>query len=142
MADSPSLGTILDQAMLLPAQEQRRLTEAMMAITGLSGPDSSNLDVAETHEIDVHDWLRSIGEKTPWQRLQLIQSSFTGDLPEADESALQAAKRALLADHPELAARNSVRQLAADHPIAFVAGGLGLLLAIFAMGRTLLRLVF
>lgn len=59
-----------------------------------------------------------------------------------DEDVLRAARAALLAEHPQIAARNTVTNLVVQQPLAFAAGGVGLVLAVIAVGRGLFRLVF
>lgn len=138
-----ALAIVLDHALALRPADQRKLAEAMAAISGarvLGAPPVS--EVAETNLVPIEAWLKSVEQHSPWERLQLIDSSLDQDMAIEDEAILQAARRSLLADHPQVAARRTVRDLAARHPVALVGGGLGLLLAVVAMGRGAWRIVF
>jgi hypothetical protein len=141
-ASQPSLGAVLDQAMLLPAHEQRQLADAMVALTGAALALPEGPELSDAAGLDVHAWLQSIRGSSPWAQLQDIDASLEDDLTAEDEAALRAARAALLAEHPQIAARNTVRNLVVQQPLACAAGGAGLVLAVIAVGRGLFRLVF
>ncbi|MBC5767632.1 hypothetical protein [Ramlibacter albus] len=138
----PSLGAVLDQALLLPAHEQRQLAEAMVALTGGALAHKGGPELADAAGLDVHAWLQSIRSSSPWAQLQDIDASLEDVLAPEDEDVLRAARAALLAEHPQIAARNIVTNLVVQQPLAFAAGGVGLVLAVIAVGRGLFRLVF
>jgi hypothetical protein len=141
-ASQPSLGAVLDMAMSLPTQEQRQLAEAISAIAGGPVARAEAAVLSDAMGPDVHEWLQSIRDNTPWSQLQLLDASLADALPAEDAEILRAARAELLAAHPQISARNVVRNLVVHQPIAFVVGGVGLVFAVLAVGRTVFRLVF
>jgi hypothetical protein len=142
---SPDFGAVLKDALSLPADDRRRLTEVMQRVApaGPQVPGSvETVPVAPQPEADLQGWLDRIEAETAWTRLQLLEDAL--DRAETDEevAALAQARRALLDANPPVAMRRAVVELATNHPTGIVFGALGIVIAIATLGRGAWRLVF
>jgi len=142
-----ALGAVVTQALRLDAQDQRRLADLMNRMTGASGsapqehpPGTSGTD---SEPVSVQEWVQSLGDLVPWQRLQLIEDALQKTEAGTTENLeLEKSRRALLDENPTLNLRMAVQRAAADHPGWVLVGLCGLLLAAGTLGHRLFRLVF
>lgn len=144
-----AFGSVLTQALQLEAKDQERLADLMNrvarrnetvdppAVVGESQSDASS------EEVSLEQWLQTLSELTPWQRLQLIDDAIENtEAGTTNGAELEKARRELLNEHPALNVRLAIQRSAAEHPGRVVIGVIGLLLAIGTLGHGLFRLVF
>jgi hypothetical protein len=140
---------VLRGALALDDGDKRRLLELMVRVTALDPPndegaltppadtDGGELDRQEA----VAEWLQKIRTEPAWTQLVLLEDAIAAGDPD-EAQPLQAAHRQLLLDNPPLAVRRAVVRIASDQPIGVVVGLVGLVLALFTIGRGLFHLAF
>lgn len=142
---SSDFAAVLKDALSLPAEDRRRLTEVMQRVAhaGPQIPGSvETVPAAPEPEADLQGWLESIEAETPWTRLQLLEDALERAETDEEVAALTQARRALLDGNLPVAMRRAVVELATNHPTGIVFGALGIVIAIATLGRGALRLVF
>lgn len=142
-----AFGAVLTQALRLDTQDQRRLADLMNRMTGSSGPaQQEHLGGAggsEAEAVSVQQWVQSLSDLVPWQRLQLIDDAMQKTEAGTTEGVeLEKARRELLDENPTLNLRMAVQRAATEHPGWVVLGMCGLLLAVVTLGHRVFRLVF
>lgn len=138
---------ILKGALALPEEDKRRLAELMIRVTA---PDRATEEVVQEREqrpegaplVSAADWLQKIRGETAWVQLQLLDDAIDVADDPSELQLLRAAHKALLHDNPPVAVRRAVERVAGEHPFGICVGAVGLLLALFALGRGVFHLAF
>lgn len=144
---SPDLASVLKDALSLPLDDRRRLTEVMQSVA-LAGVQAGSVEVVAVATLredlpDLQGWLDKIAVETPpWTRLQLLEDAIEHAETQEEIAALTQARRALLDGNPPVAMRKAVVEMATNQPTGIVFGALGLLMAIATLARGAFRLVF
>lgn len=138
---------ILKDALALTEEDKRRLAELMVRVTapdraGAVAVQAREQQPEDTPQVGAAEWLQKIRGEPAGMQLQLLEDAIevADDLSELQ--LLRAAHKALLHDNPPLAVRRAVARVAAEHPVAICVGTVGLLLAMFALGRGAFHLAF
>lgn len=141
---------VLRGALALPEEDKRRLAEVMSRVTdsslaiGSTAPLAGQPSHAELEEpqTTAAEWVLKIRGEPAWTQLQLLEEAIESADDPSELQVLQSAHKTLLQENPPLAVRRAVVRVASQHPVGFCVGALGLLLALTALGRGLVRLAF
>lgn len=142
-----AFGSVLTQALQLEAKDQERLADLMNRVARRNETVNPPAVVGESQSDassgELEQWLQTLSELTPWQRLQLIEDAIENtEAGTTNGAECEKARRELLNEHPALNVRLAIQRSAAEHPGRVVIGVIGLLLAIGTLGHGLFRLVF
>lgn len=141
-------GGILKAALALPEQDKRRLAELMARLTA---PDQATDSVAaqrreRASEVapppNAAEWLQTIRSEPVWVQLQLLEDAINDADDPSELQLLRAAHKMLLQENPPVAVRRAVVRVAEAHPTGICVGAVGLLFALFALGRGVFHLAF
>lgn len=139
---------ILKGALALPEQDKRRLAELMARLTSLDRASDSVAVQPREQETEAAplpnaaEWLQTIRSEPAWVQLQLLEDAINGADDPSELQLLRAAHKMLLQENPPVAVRRAVVRVAEEHPIGICVGAVGLLFALFALGRGVLHLAF
>jgi hypothetical protein len=141
---------VLRGALTLPPDDQAQLCSVLQRITALPAspldvvPPFAELaaDKVAHHEQTLENWLQQIQCEPVWTQLLLLDDALANVDSEEETSALRAARTQLLHANPPIAVRRAVVDLASQHPTGVCLGSVGLAVALFALGRVLLRILF
>jgi hypothetical protein len=136
--------SVLSDALSLSTDDQRQLCAVLVRVIG---EHAASAAIAPTGEIDpsepdAAEWLQQIKAESPWTRVSLLDTALGQAEDAAEREVLTDALNALLKANPPLVIRRAVVQVAADHPLGICAGATGLALAILAIGKGVIRLLF
>lgn len=141
---------VLRGALALPEEDKRRLAEIMSRVTGSSLAIGATAPLAahppqavlEEPQVTAAEWVLRIRNEPAWDQLQLLEDALESADDPSELQVLQSAHKTLLQENPPLAVRRAVVRVASQHPVGICVGALGLLLALTALGRGLVRLIF
>lgn len=141
---------VLRGALALPEEDKRRLAEVMSRVTDSSPAVGTTVALAghppqavlEEPHVTAAEWVRKIRDEPAWDQLQLLEDAIERADDPSELQVLQTAHKTLLQENPPLAVRRAVVRLASQHPVGICVGASGLLLALTALGRGLVRLAF
>jgi hypothetical protein len=144
------LADVLKGALALSADDQAQLCSVLLRITALPASPLDVVPPSAEHATDqaaheqqaVENWLQQVQREPVWTQLLLLDDALAGIDSEEEASALRAARTQLLQANPPIAVRRAVVDLASQHPIGVCVGAVGLAVALFGLGRVLLRLLF
>jgi len=135
-------GALAAALSLVPA-EQARLAQVLAVLAGTAVPTQTAQDSLEDdpQEVSVSQWLDSIEELSPRERVLLIDEALS-KADAVDAPPLAAARRELFAQQPALAVRMAVEGVASRAPLLLMVGVCGIGLAIYITGRAVYHLIF
>lgn len=144
------LADVLQRVLALHPDDQRRLRDILVSLAGAQAGaqppvesvttyDSGGAEGAEAH---VAQWLDQVRREDPWSQLYLLDEAIERAEDEEEARSLREARSRLLQENPPIAVRSAIVRLATERPMAVGAGSVGLILALFALGRGLFHLMF
>lgn len=144
------LAGVLQRVLALPADDQKRLRDILASLggapSGAQPPAESDTTYdtggGEGAEAHVAQWLDQVRREDPWSQLRLLDDAIERAEDEEQARSLREARSRLLQENPPIAVRSAIVRLATERPMAVGAGSVGLILALFALGRGLFHLLF
>lgn len=147
---SNDLSGVLRRVLELGHEDQKRLRAILSSLAGAPADAVTNAPASSTEPHPAEEpaagtasqWLDQIRAEAPWSQVRLLDEALHAEDGETDLQLLRDARARLLQENPPLAVRLAVVRLATERPLAVCTGGVGLLLAVIALGRGVFRLVF
>lgn len=144
------LAGVLQRVLALHPDDQRRLRDILLSLASApaAGQPRAEVDAkdddaaAASAEVHVAEWLHQVRSEAPWSQLRLLDDAIERVGDEEEARSLREARSRLLQENPPIAVRSAIVRLATERPLAVSAGSVGLILALFALGRGLFHLVF